>query len=146
MILLGLTASANAVSLPGKLPMGPYSLPGASIGAISLPSALPEIYAEVAILSISAVKTTPAALPTPIPSVIIAAIVPFVPVALPLPASAIVAHIGRFTPKPEAHATAMNELRDVAVGREPIRVETTNIFDGRRETIRETALPHDKFF
>lgn len=49
-------------------------------------------------------------------------------------------------PKPLPPAGAMNELRDLTAGREPIRVESTKIFDGKRESLREIALPHDKFF
>lgn len=49
-------------------------------------------------------------------------------------------------PKPLAPAGALNELRDASQGRVPVRVNAEKAFDGRRETSREIALPHDRFF
>ncbi|MEQ1920292.1 MAG: hypothetical protein ABL955_13965 [Elusimicrobiota bacterium] len=50
-------------------------------------------------------------------------------------------------PQPLSPAGALNELRDVAQGRDPIRVTPGNLFDGRRrETHRELELPSNKYF
>ena len=177
MILLGLAASANAVSLPNKLPMSSIGLPGASIGAvITIPTLINPITPSLNALSLP--RTAPMSLPAPVPSAIHPARLPSVPSSLPLPTRAVLADVRRSAPsiiehfvldwsalnggdgaepapalvpvdpgpKPLAPAGAMNELRDIAAGREPIRIEVMKIFDGRRETIREIALPYEKFF
>jgi hypothetical protein len=54
-------------------------------------------------------------------------------------------------PQPLPPSGALAELRDAIFGREPIRTFVTPakspadaLFDGRRETAREAALPHGK--
>lgn len=49
-------------------------------------------------------------------------------------------------PKPMPPAGAHAQLRDASADRKPIRMAAEKMFDGRRETIREEALPHAKIF
>lgn len=166
-LVLGLT-SANAASIPYKLPttignLVPVALPGSAI----IPMSLPTVNAVIAI------PNAPISLPaTPVPSIAIGpARLPGVPSPLPLPAP-IALSVRRFAPsagepfalnwslldddgeaasalipsdpgpRPLSPAGALNELRDAVSGPEPVRAA----FDGRRETGRELALPHAKFF
>lgn len=48
-------------------------------------------------------------------------------------------------PQPLSPAGALNALRDVVHGRDPIRMPSS-LFDGRRETLRDLELPSNKYF
>ncbi|MCM2304083.1 MAG: hypothetical protein NDJ72_05230 [Elusimicrobia bacterium] len=49
-------------------------------------------------------------------------------------------------PRPLAPAGALNELRDLANGRDPIRMTPVRLFDGGREKLRDLELPSNKYF
>jgi len=157
-IALGFVASeARAASAPLKLPtVNGYAveIPGLSIIPMNLPSVT--VSAEIAVPSlqpamypISAPAIGPVSLPVkPLPLPLSGrAILPGVPSPLPLP---VVIAVAAVRPAAPASATAafnsLNETRDSAQGREPIRVAGEKLFDGRRETPREVALPSERFF
>lgn len=169
--LLQISVPASAqiitVKLPGAAAILPMKLPSVSIGAlISVPTLFP-----------TQMPLTPVSLPShPVP-MIVPMRLPGVPSSFPLPMPVALAayrlsapnvdHLAinwsglhgeddalspalipvEPGPQPLPPAGALNELRDAAAGREPIRVVHPNkAFDGRRETTREVALPADRFF
>ncbi|MDD5305646.1 MAG: hypothetical protein PHS14_21315, partial [Elusimicrobia bacterium] len=59
-------------------------------------------------------------------------------------ASALVPH--NPGPQPLSPAGALNELLDPALGLEKRGLTAGNPFDGRRKSLRELELPHNKYF
>jgi hypothetical protein len=153
-LALGLSAAANAAMIPLKLPtVNGYAvtMPGLSILPMSMPGAT-YVMAEIAVPTLNALSypvSAPMSLPArPVPVPVIGRTsLPGVPSPLPLPLPMVTAEVA--VPKPITPATAfnaLNEMRDSMQGREPIRVTGAEVFDGRRETKRDVALPADKFF
>lgn len=163
-ILLVLAASANAAN-PLKLPtVHGYAveMPGALILPVNLPGATlsgPMSVPVIPILPI--VNATIATKPLILPAALIASVkaapsvdIPFVIDWSPLDddgedgdeeAGALVtADPGPKKPRPSSGANSA--LRDIALGREPIRIAAEKVFDGRRESNRLVALPHAKIF
>lgn len=137
-----LAPSLHAAALPAPAPVSLPVLPAAAIGQARLPS-------------------IPSPLPLPTPAALKserrpAMIVEHFAIDWSLlddkggeeAASALVPN--NPGPQPLPPSGALNELRDAAQGRDPIRVTPTtpgNLFDGRRrETHRELELPSNKYF
>jgi hypothetical protein len=138
------TVNGYAVEMPG-LSILPMNLPSVTVSAeISVPSLRPAFY-PISAPSIAPL-IGPVSLPVkPLPLPLAGrAILPGVPSPLPLPVVIAVAAVHPVSPS-EAF-NALNETRDSAQGREPIRVTGEKLFDGRRETPREVALPSERFF
>lgn len=146
LLVLGLT-SANAQIISAKLPMKlptplgnivPVIMPGVSIIPMSLPTVDAEIVTPVRMPTFIEAPI-PMSLPSrPVP-VNGRIILPGVPSPLPLPT---VIAVAARPQKPALAFNALNEMRDSAIGREPIRVNAGDVFDGRRESARTDA----KFF
>ncbi len=135
-----LAPTLNAAALPTPAPISLPILPAAAIGQARLPS----IPSSLPLPTPAALKTSRRSAPMIIEEFVInwsllddkggdeaaPALVPNNP-----------------GPQPLSPAAALNELRDVAQGRDPIRVTPGNLFDGRRrETPRELELPSNKYF
>lgn len=165
LLALGLSASAGAAVAPLKLPTVngyavelpgvksltvPLQMPGVTVSA---PAALPVVAARIAV---------PALAPTPIALSVVKA-APSTGDHFALDWSLLDGtsggkadkdgeeHSGELVPvdpgpKPMPPAGAHAQLRDATAGRKPIRMAAEKLFDGRRETIREEALPHAKIF
>lgn len=151
--------------------IAPLAMPGVSIIPMSLPTVDAMIAAPaLAPALIASALPTPA--PVSLPVLPAAAIgqarLPGVPSPLPLPTPASLSAARRPAPMiierfsiesllddklADEAASAMvpgsrvelNELRDAAVGRDPIRTPE-NLFDGRREKHRDLELPSNKYF
>lgn len=169
-VALGLATAAHAANLPGRMPIVPANLPGASIGGV------------VPVLNLSALSlplSAPMALPGPLSPRVTPTILPGVPSPLPLPtpaaltparAEAAPSIIEKFVlnwsllddkdgdslapalvpsdpgPKPLPPAgSALSMLHEVSIGHEPVRVNGGKMFDGRREVSREVVMPGDHF-
>ena len=146
-LILGLANAANAAGVSYKLPatlvnIVPIYMPGVSI----LPMSLPTVNGTIAV-PVRAPSLTVTVTPIPAPSID----VPFAlnwslldgkggDEAAPALASADPG------PKPLAPAGALNELRDLSEGRDPIRTPG-NLFEGRRrEKLRDLEIPASKYF
>jgi hypothetical protein len=145
-LALGFTAPAFAAGAPLKLPTVhgyavtmpgivvhevPMSMPGASF---SVAAAVPAPGLAVSALPAPAIRWKATAIER---AAAVQPLAPLVPAAAAAKAPAQV-------PAP-APASALDELRDSAVGREPIRTVEGAAFDGRRSA-RESDLPGARFF
>ena len=158
LLALGLSVTAHAANISFKLPtvignIAPLTMPGVSI----IPVSLPTVNAVIAAPSLAPTLTV-SAIPAPAPVSL-----PVLPAAVigqaRLPAPLVIEHftIEKLLDDKLAdaaaeafaaqHPAALNELRDAAAGRDPIRVTPGNLFDGRRrQTHRELELPSNKYF
>lgn len=165
-LIIGLAGSAEAAGVSYKLPaalgnIAPIYMPGVSI----IPMSLPTVNGVIAVPT-RAPSVIVSVIPAPAPLIL-----PVLPAAaigravLPAPsidvpfalnwsllddkggdeaAPALVsANPG---PKPLAPAGALNELRDLSEGRDPIR-SPGSLFEGRRrEKLRDLEIPASKYF
>ncbi|UPT72841.1 MAG: hypothetical protein M0D55_13035 [Elusimicrobiota bacterium] len=129
------SVNAYAVYFPAPSPaLIPMSMPGSVSVEIAVPLSLPA--------------------PRPVPNAITPLSFPGAKNPFPLPTPLIVAQAEVVPALPVVDAVqavvparpALNELRDTVIGREPIRVQANKAFDGRRETVREAALPSGRIF
>lgn len=143
LLVLGLSFSAKAAPAPFKLPttlgnIAPMIMPGVSIIPLSLPTVNAEIVTPIRVPTFID-GSLPLSLPSrPVP-VNGRIILPGVPSPLPLPT---VIAVAARPQRPAIAFNALNEMRDSAIGREPLRVDAAKVFDGRRESARAA----DKFF
>jgi len=134
LLALGFAAAANAAATPFKLPTVhgyAVTLPGITVLPIFLPT-VNAVIAAPALTPTLNVSVLPISAPISLPVLPAAAIgqarLPGVPSPLPTPAS------------------VLAELLDPALGREPRGLSADNPFDGRRTSLRELELPHNKYF
>jgi hypothetical protein len=119
--------------------MAPLRLPTSEGCALILPGALPEI--KVTPMYLPGAIVDAVMLPRPLPAAVTPSVVP-----MPLPAAIVPVAVPAVSALPVTPAAALHALRDVSHERMPSRVDAEMMFDGKRESARETALPSARFF
>ena len=150
LLALGFSATANAAATPFKLPTVhgyAVTLPGIPVLPISLPTVNAVITAPAFVPTLN-VSVFPISAPVSLPVLPAAAIgqisLPGVPSSLPLPTPASLSDARR--PASLNTASVLAELLDPSLGSKPRGLTAENPFDGRRRSLRELELPHNKYF
>lgn len=147
-LTLSLSMTASAAVIPFKLPatlggLNPMILPGVSAPALNLPG-VNSLNAIATLTPTLNASVLPAPSPISLPSRPAPAIepvrLPSAPSALPVPVPVKLDDIAPAKTTTES----LNDLRDTVLGRDPIRMPG-NLFDGRRETMRELELPSNRY-
>ena len=123
------------------------TLPGIPVLPISLPTVNAVITAPAFVTTLN-VSVFPISAPVSLPVLPAAAIgqisLPGVPSSLPLPTPASLSDARR--PASLNTASVLAELLDPSLGSKPRGLTAENPFDGRRRSLRELELPHNKYF
>ncbi len=145
LLALSFSATANAASTAFKLPTVhgyAVTLPGIPVLPISLPT-VNAVIAAPALAPMLSVSVLPISAPISLPVLPAASIgqarLPGVPSSLPLPTPASLG--AARTPE-----SFLAEMLDPMLGSEQRALTAENPFDGRRKSLRELELPHNRYF